>query len=313
VSSTSSRAADRARIVALRRAILRWYKERGRDLPWRRSGKPYEVLVSEIMLQQTQVARVEPKYREFLARFPSPRALARASLADVLRAWSGLGYNSRARRLWECAKAIVSRHGSRVPAGVEALRTLPGIGRYTAGAVASFAFGAREPVVDVNVRRVLSRSLLGRDGADDKTSWSLASSALPRRNAAAWSQALMDVGALYCRTTPKCEACPARRACAFAAREGGARSVEDRSNQRDAARQSAVHSRERFVGSRRYYRGRVVRALTRAPSLRLAALGEQVKDGFATSDLPWLRELLSDLEREGLVALDLRGGRAALP
>jgi A/G-specific adenine glycosylase len=313
VSSTSSHAADPARIAALQRAVLRWFREHGRDLPWRRSGKPYEVLVSEIMLQQTQVARVEPKYRSFLARFPSPRALARAPLAEVLREWSGLGYNSRARRLWECAKAIVSRHGACVPAGAEALRTLPGIGRYTAGAVASFAFGAREPVVDVNVRRVLSRALLGREGTDEPTSWSIAEQALPRRNAAAWSQALMDVGALYCRTTPKCEVCPARRACAFAGREDVARAGARRAKQRDLARQRTARARERFVGSRRYYRGRVVRALTRATSLRFAVLGQQVKDGFATTDLPWLRELLSDLEREGLIALDLRGGRAALP
>jgi len=300
-------------MAALRRAILRWFRERGRDLPWRRSGKPYEILVSEIMLQQTQVSRVEPKYRSFLARFPSPRALARAPLADVLRAWSGLGYNSRAKRLWECAKAIVSRHGSRVPADAAILRMLPGIGRYTAGAVASFAFGAREPVVDVNVRRVLSRSLLGLDGTDELTSWSLATLSLPRRNAAAWSQALMDVGAQYCRTTPKCDACPARHACAFAARQGDAQARTSRLNQQGVARQRSGNGRERFVGSRRFYRGRVVRALTRATSLRFAALGEEVKDGFATSDLPWLRELLSDLEREGLIALDLLGGRAALP
>jgi len=269
--------------------------------------------VSEIMLQQTQVARVAPKYRMFLARFPSPRALARARLADVLRTWSGLGYNSRARRLWECAKAIVSRHGSRVPADAEVLRTLPGIGRYTANAVASFAFGAREPVVDVNVRRVLSRSLLGRDGVDETTAWSLAAQALPRRDAASWSQALMDVGALYCRTAPNCATCPARRACAFAARKDADRAGSTLSAQRDTARRRSPAARERFVGSRRYYRGRVVRALTRARSLRFAALGEQVKDGFATTDLPWLCELLSDLEREGLVSLDLREGRAALP
>ena len=265
------------------------------------------------MLQQTQVARVEPKYRSFLARFPSVRALARAPLSDVLRAWSGLGYNSRAKRLWECTKEIVYRHGSRVPADVEVLRTLPGIGRYTAAAVASFAFGAHEPVVDVNVRRVLSRALLGRDGMSEAASWPLAALALPRRNAAAWNQALMDVGALYCRATPKCAACPARRTCAYVIFNAGTPANASLSGQGDATRRPAATARERFVGSRRYYRGRVVRALTGAASLRFAALGEQVKDGFTTSDLPWLRELLSDLEREGLVALDVRGGRAALP
>lgn len=251
------------------------------------------------MLQQTQVDRVKPKYIAFIARFPSLRALSRARLAAVLRSWSGLGYNSRAKRLWECAKIIVSEHGSRVPADGAVLRTLPGIGRYTACAVSSLAFGAREPVVDVNVRRVLSRSLHAIEDVGEATAWSLAQDALPRRDAAAWNQALMDLGARFCRSTPKCASCPARRACAFAA--SGA-----------AIGQGRLKSHGTFIGSRRYFRGRIVRALTGAPSLSLLALGEQVKDGFATSDVPWLRDLLSDLEREGLIALQ-PDGRAALP
>jgi A/G-specific adenine glycosylase len=253
------------------------------------------------MLQQTQVNRVTPKYIAFLARFPTLRALARARLADVLRSWSGLGYNSRAKRLWECAQTIVSRHGACVPTQSDVLRTLPGIGRYTACAVSSFAFGAREPVVDVNVRRVLSRSLLGRDASDGKAAWSLAERALPRSDAGTWNQALMDLGARFCRPMPRCSACPARRACAYAARAN------------PPADAKLPRRREKFVGSRRYYRGRVVRALTAAPSLSLLALGEQVKAGFATTDLPWLRELLSDLERDGMIELNARNGRAALP
>ena len=253
------------------------------------------------MLQQTQVDRVVPKYRAFLARFPTVRALANSSLADVLRIWSGLGYNGRAKRLWECAKRIVSDHGSRVPADVETLRALPGIGRYTASAVASFAFGAREVVVDVNVRRVLSRSLLGSEPVDDATAWALGAAALPRGGASAWSQALMDVGARFCRSKPDCAACPARRACAFDEREIA-----------PAAERNAKRA-ERFAGSRRFYRGRVIRALAGARSLRLRALGEQVKDGFATTDLPWLRALLADLQREGLIALNAQHDRVALP
>lgn len=305
---------DPLRVGSLHRSIRRWYNEHARDLPWRRSRDPYRVLVSEFMLQQTQVHRVKPKYIAFLARFPSLRALGHARLADVLRSWSGLGYNSRAKRLWDCAKTILAQHGSQVPADTATLRTLPGIGRYTASAVSSFAFGAREPVVDVNVRRVLSRALLGDDDADESAIWTLAQRALPRRDAGAWSQALMDVGARYCRSTPKCEACPARRSCAFAARKnepGGCRVRAAKSGA--SVEQGRSRPRETFVGSRRYYRGRVVRALTAAPSLSLLALGEQVKDGFATTDLPWLRELLSDLNREGLIALSERDDRAALP
>jgi A/G-specific adenine glycosylase len=219
----------------------------------------------------------------------------------VLRTWLGLGYNARAKRLWECAKVIVVDHGSRVPQSIDALGALPGIGRYTASAVASFAFGAREAVVDVNVRRVLSRALLGRESVHEATAWSLAGRALPRADTGSWTQSLMDVGARFCRPAPDCAACPARRACAFVERE----------------RAPAVNRRpkrnEKFVGSRRYYRGRVVRALAAADSLCLFALGEQVKDGFATTDLPWLRALLADLEREGLIALSARLDRAALP
>jgi A/G-specific adenine glycosylase len=295
------RALDKARLVAVRRALHRWYRTNARDLPWRRTSDPYRILVSEIMLQQTQVDRVVPKYRAFVSRFPTLRALAAASLSDVLRMWSGLGYYARAKRLWECARIIVADHGSRVPSDIEVLRALPGIGRYTAGAVASFAFGAREAMVDVNVRRVLSRSLLGRQRIDDATAWSLAAAALPRGDAGAWSQALMDVGARFCRPAPDCAACPARRACAFGVR------------QKAPAAERKPKSSEKFVGSRRYYRGRVVRALAGARSLRILALGEQVKDGFATTDLPWLRALLADLEREGLIALNAQHDRAALP
>ena len=299
MSALSISEPDPARIAALRRAVRRWYGAHARDLPWRRTRDPYAILVSEIMLQQTQVERVKPKYVAFISRFPNLRALSRARLAAVLRSWSGLGYNSRAKRLWECAKVIVSEHGSRVPADAAVLRTLPGIGRYTACAVASFAFEAREPVVDVNVRRVLSRALCGIEDAGEAMAWSLAHDALPRRDAGTWNQALMDLGAQFCRSTPKCAACPARRACAFAA--SGA-----------AIGRGRLKSHETFVGSRRYFRGRIVRALAGAPSLSFLALGEQVKDGFATSDVPWLRDLLSDLEREGLVALH-PDGRAALP
>jgi A/G-specific adenine glycosylase len=283
------------------RAIRRWYRTNARDLPWRRTSDPYRILVSEFMLQQTQVDRVAPKYRAFLARFPTLRALAESPLGDVLRAWSGLGYNARAKRLWECAKLIVSDHGSRVPSDIQTLRALPGIGRYTASAVASFAFGAREAVVDVNVRRVLSRLLLGRESSDDSMAWSLAAAALPRDGASAWSQALMDIGARFCRRVPDCTACPARRTCAYGTR-----------NEAPAVARKPKRC-EKFVGSRRYYRGRIVRALAGAASLRLRALGEQVKDGFATTDLPWLRTLLADLEREGLITLDARHDRAALP
>lgn len=288
------------RAIALRRSILRWYRRFGRDLPWRRTRDPYAVLVSEIMLAQTQAARVVPKFVSFLARFPTLQSLAAAPLARVLRQWSGLGYNGRAKRLVESAKIVRDEFGARVPAQVQQLRGLPGIGPYTAAAVACFASGARVPVVDVNVRRVLSRAIAGVDDAGETAARELARRMLPQRNARDWNQALMDVGALFCRAKPRCEECPARRQCMFFWRPRAAM---------PAARKKPAP----FAGSRRYYRGRIVKALLAHRTLRFAELGKQVKPGFAKTDLPWLERLLHDLRRDGLVALDPRTRIARLP
>lgn len=283
-----------------RRAVLRWYRTHRRDLPWRRTQDPYAILVSEVMLQQTQVDRVIPKYRAFLRRFPTVQVLARARLGDVLRVWSGLGYNGRARRLWECARLIVGQHGAHVPIEPQTLRALPGIGHYTAAAVAAFAYGQRTAAVDTNVKRVLARVLLGRSAVADKTAWRLADEALPRSRASMWNQALMELGALVCKSAPKCHECPAARYCAWVARAGRKRSKPRR-------------MQSPFPGSRRFYRGRVLHALSCAASLSLPKLGLQVKEGFDQTDLPWLNDLLAELEGEGLVAVDRRRGRARLP
>lgn len=296
--------------------VLRWYRRHGRDLPWRRTKNAYAILVSEIMLQQTQVSRVEPKYRDFLRRFPTIRSLAASQLRDVLRCWSGLGYNRRARRLWECARQIVAQHSGRVPRDVAALRELPGIGRYTAGAIVGFAYGAAEPAVDTNIRRVLSRSLLGVDAADEASVWSIAREALPR-DAAEWNHALMDVGALFCRAKPSCAACPLRKVCVWRERHV----VELKLDRTPELKLGPYKSNpnvgrdksEPYRGSRRQHRGRVIRALTQAPSLSLMQLGPQVKEGFSKTDIAWLHDLLGDLERDGLVALNRSRTRVALP
>jgi A/G-specific adenine glycosylase len=291
---------------AFRRAIIRWYRRSGRDLPWRRTTDAYAILVSEVMLQQTQVDRVIPKYRAFLRRFPTLRALARARLADVLRVWSGLGYNGRARRLWECARVVVSAHGGRLPDDVSALVQLPGIGRYTAGAVASFAYGIRTPAVDTNIRRVLLRAIDGVDSGEERRVWEIAERVLPKGGAGEWSQALMDVGALFCRPVPKCDACPARDACRARSKDVSGR-VKARPLQPRTQRQS------KFAGSRRFYRGRIVRALALSQPLSLLRLGEQVKEGFGESDLPWLEDVLAGLARDGLVVVNPKRKKARLP
>ena len=205
----------------MRRALLAWYRKERRDLPWRRTRDPYAIWVAEIMLQQTRVAVVVPHYLRFLERFPDVRALARAREDDVLAAWSGLGYYRRARALRAAAVEVRERHAGRVPSDAASLARLPGIGRYTAGAIASQAFGAREPVVDGNVRRVLSR-ILGLRGknASDASLWRVAERLVEQDDPGDWNQALMELGAVVCAPrAPDCPRCPVRRNCA--ARKSG--------------------------------------------------------------------------------------------
>jgi A/G-specific adenine glycosylase len=202
-------------------AIVDWYATAARDLPWRRPGvDAWAVLVSEVMLQQTPVARVEPVWREWMARWPAPADLAAAGPADVIRAWGKLGYPRRALRLREAAVAIVERHDGVVPVDVDALEALPGIGTYTARAVACFGYGRPQPVVDTNVRRVVARLVHGRAEAGNARASDLAdvtalAPADPDR-AVRFSVAAMELGALVCVAgTPRCDLCPVRALCAW--------------------------------------------------------------------------------------------------
>jgi A/G-specific adenine glycosylase len=199
-----------------RRRLLDWYGRHRRDLPWRRTRDPYHVLVSEIMLQQTQVDRVVPKYHEFLGRYPTLADLAAADVDDVRRTWYPLGYNVRPVHLHGIAREAIARYGGRLPDDERALRGLRGIGRYTAGAVRSFAFGRRAPILDTNVRRVLGRVFHGRDGRRLATAglWRLSEPLLPRGRVYDFNQALMDFGATWCTPRkPLCLPCPMRGFC----------------------------------------------------------------------------------------------------
>jgi A/G-specific adenine glycosylase len=200
-------------IAAVRRLLPPWWRRCRRDLPWRRTKDPYAIWVSEVMLQQTQVATVQPYYRRFRSRFPTVRALARTPQAAVLKAWEGLGYYARARNLHAAAKAVVRQHRGRLPRTAEALRRLPGIGRYTAAAIASIAFGADDAVLDGNVIRVLSRlfAVAGQAArpATQKRLWTLAQRLVPAGRAGLFNQAMMDLGATVCTARrPRCQACP---------------------------------------------------------------------------------------------------------
>jgi A/G-specific adenine glycosylase len=199
--------------------VVRWQARHGRhDLPWQRTRDAYRIWLSEVMLQQTQVATVIPYYRGFVARFPDVKSLAKATLDDVLTLWSGLGYYTRARNLHAAAKAVVEQYGGRFPRTREALESLPGLGRSTAAAIAVFAFGAREAILDGNVKRVLARCFAVRGFPGDKRVetrlWTLAESELPARNVEAYTQGLMDLGAEVCtRSRPACDRCPVSASC----------------------------------------------------------------------------------------------------
>ncbi|MBI4495029.1 MAG: A/G-specific adenine glycosylase [Chloroflexi bacterium] len=283
--------------------LLAWYARQGRDLPWRHTRDPYAILVAEVMLQQTQVERVVPRYREFLACFPSLEALAAASRAEVIRAWAPLGYNLRAVRLHALAQQAVQEFGGHLPADPQALRRLKGLGPYTAAAVACFAFDLPVPVVDTNVRRVLARALLGEVDArhlPPRQVAALAAQALPAGRAYDWNQALMDLGATVCTALqPACARCPLERLCLARPqmeRWQAARSMRERP--------ADYRVNSPFQGSSRYYRGRIVdalRAVAEGASLDLLALGRAIKPDFEAAELPWLLDLVQRLERDGLV------------
>jgi len=201
----------------MRGPLLRWYSRQARDLPWRRTRDPYAIWVSEIMLQQTQVRTVIPYYERFLASFPDVASLAAADEEEVLAVWSGLGYYRRARALHAGARVVLERHAGILPGDAAALRMLPGIGRYTAGAIASIAFGQPEPVLDGNVRRVLSRVLTADD---DTTLWIAAAELVRGERPGRLNEALMELGALVCTpAAPRCPSCPVRGSCGALARE----------------------------------------------------------------------------------------------
>src|SRR5690349_6148043 len=198
--------------------LLEWYRAHRRDLPWRRTRDAYGIWVSEVMLQQTRVAVVVPYWERWMERFPGAAELAAAPLDDVLACWSGLGYYGRARNLHAGAREVVARYGGRVPGEAAELRTLPGVGRYTAGAIASIAFGRREPLVDGNVARVLARVYAVEEDvkstAGQKRLWQLAGELVPDEAPGDFNQALMELGATVCTPAPRCEACPVAEACA---------------------------------------------------------------------------------------------------
>jgi A/G-specific adenine glycosylase len=234
-------------------ALLGWSEQSRRDLPWRRTRDPWAVLVSELMLQQTQVARVVRIYPGFMARFPEPASCARAPAGAVIEAWSGLGYNRRALNLHRIATTVVDRHGGQLPDTIEGLMALPGVGPYTARAVSVFAFEAECGVVDTNAWRVLARAVAG-SRLSGRDAQALADGMVPPGRAWAWNQAVLDLGATVCVSgRPRCGDCPVARHCRWHT-EGGPDPAAGSSRPQPA-----------FDGSDRQGRGRLVQALRRGP------------------------------------------------
>jgi A/G-specific adenine glycosylase len=279
-------------------ALLSWWEANGRDLPWRRTRDPWAVLVSETMLQQTQVPRVETRYPQFLDEFPTPTACAAAPAGDVVRAWAGLGYNRRALNLHRCATAVVERHGGQLPDDLDALLALPGIGPYTARAILVFAFGRDVGLVDTNAGRFLSRAGAGRALAP-KEAQSLADSLVPPGRAWEWGQAVFDLGALVCvKRDPRCDVCPIVTECRWA--QAGFPAPDP------VVGSAGISGRQStFEGSDRQGRGRLVDALRSGPvalgdlaevmgwpgdALRAGRVAESlVTDGLAVTDGDALR------------------------
>jgi A/G-specific adenine glycosylase len=299
-SAVPARPVTRARSVApeLRDAVLAWFDAEGRPLAFRATTDPWAILVSEAMAQQTQAARAAEAWSPFLAEFPTAAALASATPAAVLRAWRGLGYNRRALSLRRAAIAIAAEHGGRVPDDLAALRRLPGVGPYTARAVAALAFGRHVGAVDTNVRRVLNRAVGGRPGAfTDRELQAVADAGVPLDRPGHWTHALMDVGATFCRPrAPRCEACPAQRWCRAAAAGTAEQLVTPAGAM---ARRTAGEGREPaapFSSTSRWLRGRILDALRDAPADTWARIAAPV----GTHDTPSIEIALAGLSREGL-------------
>jgi A/G-specific adenine glycosylase len=305
--------ADPEKIEFLRDRLLTWFRANQRDLPWRETRDPYQVLVSEVMLQQTQVDRVIPYYHAFLEPFPTVHALAEAPTSDVIRMWAGLGYNRRAVNLQRTAHYVVSELGGEFPASLDELQKLPGIGPYTAGAIACFAFEHDVPFLDTNMRRVLHRFWFGidipRPTATDREVNEIAAGAVPPGNGWEWSQALIEFGALQCTARkPACVICPLQQQCAAF--------PEIQSALAELPKGVRLKREAPYSGSNRFYRGRVIAALreqssltTPAHGITLPALGQMVREGFSAADLPWLYEVVQGLSRDGLAVVAEDGAK----
>ena len=285
---------------AVQDALVDWYESDHREYPWRQTTDPYEILVSEVMSQQTQLGRVVDAWEDFLERWPTVAALAQAERGAVVAFWSdhSLGYNNRAKYLHEAAQQVQAAYGGEFPEEPGELSELMGVGPYTANAVASFAFNNGDAVVDTNVKRVLYRAFAEIHNADDPDYETVANALMPAGESRIWNNAIMELGGVACGKTPRCdeEGCPWREWCH--AYQTGDFTAPD------------VPTQPSFEGSRRQFRGRVVRLLGEHDEMDLDALGHRIRVDYTPDGehgREWLRELLSDLAEDGLAEVDEAG------
>lgn len=291
---------------------MTWFRQQGRDLPWRHTRNPYHILVSELMLQQTQVERVIPKYHAFLAQFPDVQSLAAAPTSAVITAWQGLGYNRRAVYLQRTAQAVVNEHQGQFPRDVATLRSLPGIGPYTAGAIACFAFEQDVAFLDTNIRRVVLRIAHDpRDAAPAESElWRHAETLVPSGQGWWWNQAIMELGAVICTArNPRCTLCPLRGDC----RDYQVRLELDQqliSLPAPASKRVAEHKKtEPFIGSDRYLRGRIIDTLRASSLMRHEHLFTSIQDLYPQLTTDRFERIIAGLARDGLIEITDTGIR----
>ncbi|CAI50202.1 A/G-specific adenine glycosylase [Natronomonas pharaonis DSM 2160] len=290
-----------ADVDAVRAALIEWYETDHRSYPWRETEDPYEILVSEVMSQQTQLDRVVEAWHAFLDEWPTAEALAEADRAAVVGFWTdhSLGYNNRAKYLHEAARQVRDEHDGEFPRTPDGLQELMGVGPYTANAVASFAFNNGDAVVDTNVKRVLYRAFSELHDKEEPPYQHIADELLPKGRSRVWNNAIMELGAVACGKTPRCDeaGCPWREWCD--AYDTGDFTAPD------------VPTQPSFEGSRRQFRGRVVRALNEYGELPIDELGPRIRVDYSPDGeygRAWLRSLLEDLSDEGMVQLTERDG-----
>jgi len=281
-------------VEALRERMVPWYEVNKRDLPWRHTTEPYQLVAAELMLQQTGVDRIAPRWTRFVERFPSWQSIAEATPGEVIREWQGLGYNRRAVSLHRMARAVVEEFGGSLPADRKQLLELPGVGPYTANAILSFVHNQDVPAIDVNLRRVIGRLAFSDAEAPLADVEAVAAEAIPPGRSGDWNQALMDFAALVCTLRkPACLLCQMRDVCRTA--NGGAAPIE-------RPTRLAAERRVRYVGSTRYQRGKVVDLLRNEPRLSAEEIADRLAADPAAGQFE-LELLLAGLVRDGLIEL----------